>query len=188
MPFGYFNVNPLELAILVTLGVMIPYLLTLQKAVRRVSPCNRTMEPWMVWLMLVPCVNVVWQFQIATQVPRSLGNEFRSRRWGDGSDYGRGIALTSCLVGIVGYVPVYGTTNFALRNHDYRVALIGFGIGGLMGLVQLALFIWFWIKVATYSRQLAQGAGYGDRDGGGRFLPGDRDRSGESSPDTGPQS
>jgi hypothetical protein len=51
-----------------TLGVMISYLLTLEVALRRVSPGNRTMAPGMVWLMLVPCINDRWQFQIATEV------------------------------------------------------------------------------------------------------------------------
>jgi CHAT domain-containing protein len=76
MPFGLISVNPGETAVLlVTLAVEILYLLALQKALHRVSPPNRTMKPGMVWLMLVPCVNFVWQFQIATQVPKSLRNE-----------------------------------------------------------------------------------------------------------------
>ena len=68
------------------------YLLTLQKALRGISPLSRTMKPGMVWFMLVPCVNFVWQFQIDSQVPKSLRNEFPARGQDDRSDYGRGIA------------------------------------------------------------------------------------------------
>src|SRR5260370_41578500 len=90
--------------VLVVLVIAIFYLLTLQKALSRVSPHNRTMQPGMVWLMLIPCVNIVWQFFIAIRVPESLLNEFRERGRDDGSDYGKSIALTQAILGIASSV------------------------------------------------------------------------------------
>jgi hypothetical protein len=174
MPFGYFHINWGEIAfLLVALGIEILYLLTLQKALRRVSAPNRTMEPGMVWLMLVPCVNFVWQFHIATQVPKSLRNEFRARGQDDRSDYGRGIALTNCILTIIWLVIEYG------RNQ--RVALSDIGIALLIDSTYLVLFFWFWQKVAIYSRQLAQGGG---RDDGVGILPGGQAGSVAAPPDT----
>src|SRR2546423_227574 len=84
-------------ALAVALVVMIFYLLTLQKALSRVAPHNRLMQPGHVWFMLVPCVNIVWQFFVAIRVPDSLRNEFRERGRDDGSDYGKSIALTQAI-------------------------------------------------------------------------------------------
>src|ERR1043166_8109214 len=93
-----------EAALAVTLGVLcvvaviaivvaIFYLLTLQKALNRVSPRNRLMEPGMVWLSLIPLFNIVWAFFVAIRIPDSLRNEFLARRQDDGSDYGKTIGL-----------------------------------------------------------------------------------------------
>src|SRR6266852_353173 len=78
------------------------YLLTLQKALSRVSPRNRLMEPGMVWLMLIPCFNTIWQFFIVTRVAGSLRNEFRDRKRDDGSDYGKGFGLIYATLNVVG--------------------------------------------------------------------------------------
>ena len=53
------------------------------------------MEPGMVWLMLVPCVNIVWQFVIAIRVPESLRNEFRDRDQDDGPTMAKPLPLRS---------------------------------------------------------------------------------------------
>jgi hypothetical protein len=185
MPFGLLNLDLREAAfLLVTFGIMIPYLLTLETALRRVSPSNRTMEPGMVWLMLVPYVNFVWQFMVALRVPQSFRNEFRARSQDSGSDYGRGIALTGCILGVLGLVITYGPTTYALENTQEGIALITTGIALLMGFIQLALLVVFWIRVAGYSRQLAQAAAnsdehrqhFNERDNGARLSPTDRDR------------
>ena len=54
----------------VLLVPMIFYLLTLQKALNRCSPECRAMNPGMVWLMLIPLFNVVWQFFIVINLAK----------------------------------------------------------------------------------------------------------------------
>ena len=145
-------------ALAVGLIILVFYLLTLQKALSRVSPRNRLMEPGMVWLMLVPCVNIIWQFMIAINVPGSLRNEFRDRGRDDGSDYGKSIALTNCILGIVsGFI---GNVVTGMPKTE-RVGLLISGVGSLLGLV---LFIVFWVRIAGYSSQLAADDSYRQRD------------------------
>jgi hypothetical protein len=133
----------------VVLVIAIFYLLTLQKALSRVSQRNRLMEPGMVWLMLIPCVNIVWQFMIAVNVPGSLRNEFRDRGRDDGSDYGKSLALTQAILGIVSGV----VSNVLDTVPDLkRMGLVISAVGSLVGFV---LFILFWVKIANYSSQLA---------------------------------
>jgi hypothetical protein len=168
----------LIVVLLIVLVVAIFYLLTLQKALSRVSPRNRTMEPGMVWLMLIPCVNLVWQFFIAIRVPESLRNEFRARGRDDGSDYGKSIALTQAILGIVSSVISNGS-----RAAGSEAAPIGSCISGILSLIGLVLFITFWVKVANYSSQLARHDDYGD-DYGRPF--GDYDEGGRDAPRRGP--
>lgn len=49
-------------AVLVGLIVAIFYILTLSRALQKCSPQLRTMKPGMVWLLLIPLFNVLWQF------------------------------------------------------------------------------------------------------------------------------
>ncbi len=162
------------------LVVLITYLMTLSKALSRVSPHNRLMEPGQVWLMLVPCVNIVWQFFVAIRVPDSLKNEFRERGQDDGSDYGKSIALTNAILGLVGG----GISNVMSNNRGMEQ--LGLGVSVVLSLINLVLFIVFWVKIANYSNQLAMDEGYGDdlRRKFDRYDDGDRGGRGPSSPDT----
>jgi hypothetical protein len=108
------------------------------------------MEPGQVWLMLVPCWNIIWQFVVAVRVPESLRAEFVARGRDDGSDYGKGIALASCILGLVG-----GACGRGLQMSDPAGQDVGAMISGVVGIVNLILFIVFWSKIASYSRQLA---------------------------------
>ena len=156
--------------LIVALIVGIFYLLTLQKALNRVAPHNRLMEPGSVWLMLVPCVNVVWQFLIAIRVPDSLRNEFRERGQDDGSDYGKSIALTQAILGLIG-----APFNMMSSAGGERVALGANVIVLILSLVGLALFIVFWVRIANYSSRLAVDD-RGRRDWERRFDDDDDDR------------
>jgi hypothetical protein len=172
------------LILVVALVIAIFYLLTLQKALSRVAPRNRLMEPGLVWLMLIPCVNFVWQFFIAIQVPDSLRNEFRDRGRDDGTDYGKGIALGQAILGIVSAV----IGNAMGMTGDPQLALAGNAISGIMSLIGLILFIVFWVKIAGYSAQLAADGGYDrdrrDYDDDYDDDDRDRDRPRGGSPDT----
>jgi hypothetical protein len=140
----------LGVVVVAVLAIMICYLLTLQKALSRVAPHNRLMEPAYVWLMLIPCFNIIWQFFIATRVPGSLQNEFRERGRDDGSDYGKSIALTQAILGIVSSFISNGLSAAAPD-----LAQAGSCVSGIMSLIGLVLFIVFWVKIANYSSQLA---------------------------------
>lgn len=137
----------------VGLIVAILYLLTLQKALSRVPLRNRLMEPGLVWLLLIPCFNIIWQFFIAVRVPGSLQNEFRDRVRDDGSDYGKSIAMTNALLGIAGGF----ISSFLSRSRD--TAQVGLYISGGLSIINLVLFIIFWVKIAGYSNQLAMEEG-----------------------------
>jgi hypothetical protein len=140
--------------LIATLVVAVFYLLTLQKALSRVAPHNRLMEPGLVWLSLIPLVGLVWSFFIATRVPDSLRKEFRERGNDDLSDYGKRIGLANAILGVV--LSAANVLSSIAPSVWWGFILIP------VGLVSLVLFIIFWVRIAGYSRELAMPRDYGD--------------------------
>jgi hypothetical protein len=142
------------LAIYLTIAIF--YLLTLQKALNRVSARNRLMEPGMVWLMLVPLFNEVWQFFVAIRLPDSLKAEFQERNRDDGSNYGKTIALTRACIAIANIFLSIGANILTLALNEPEMSLAMSIPANILGLVNLVLFIVFWVKIANYSRMLTE--------------------------------
>ncbi len=122
------------------------YCRTLSVALRQCRPVNRTMEPGMAYLNLIPLFHLVWQFIAVIRVAESLKNEFYDRGWDDREDFGRGIGMNFAGLSVGGLVPY---------------------IGGLFGLAALVCFVIHWVKIAGYNRELAAddgSRGYDDYD------------------------
>jgi hypothetical protein len=125
------------------LVIAIFFLLTLSKALSRCRPANRTMEPGMVWLNFVPLLSLVWEFITVIRVAESLKNEYYDRGWDDRGDFGKNLGLATCILNLLGIVPF---------------------IGGLFSLAGLVCFVIYWVKVAGYSKELAERGGDYDDD------------------------
>lgn len=147
----------LGVVLIVVLVIYVFYLLTLHRALAKVSARNRMMEPGQVWLMFVPCLNLIWQFMIATNVPGSLKKEFSERGRDDGSDYGRTLGLTQAILSVI--ATAISQASNAIPEPE--MAMIIVGVTGILQLAAFVMFIMFWIKIAGYSAQL-------DQDDGGR--------------------
>jgi hypothetical protein len=139
---GAFGLGGQELILLgILAGVLLPtfiaticFLLTLQKCLKRIHPRNRTMQPAMVWLNLVPCLNLVWGFITVIRIAESLDNEFYDQgkeKWGD--DYGKSIGITYMVAILVTNVPYVGCLALPLW---------------------LVFWVMYWVRIAEYSRQL----------------------------------
>ena len=102
------------------------YLLTLQKALNRCSPECRAMNPGMVWLMLIPFFNIVWQFIIVLNMAKSLGRGIPEAR----------------------HTPRTPTRAKPLAWSCASRYL-------LCGLIGLVCWIIYWVKIAGYSSKLA---------------------------------
>ncbi len=134
--------------------IYIFYCLTLYRALSRVAPENRSMEPALAWLYLVPCVQLVWQFFIVTRVPDSLKREFQFRRRDDGSDYGKTIGVTQAVLNVVN-IPLSWVGSIVNQQGAPEISLIFSGLSLVLSLVAFILFIIFWVKIAGYSGMLA---------------------------------
>ena len=90
--------------VIAALVIYIFFLITLQTALNRCRPRNRTMEPGMVWLMFVPLFNLVWQFLMVSKIGDSLKHEFEDRDMDDRSDYGKTVGLWWAATSVIGIV------------------------------------------------------------------------------------
>jgi len=118
------------------LAIGIVYIAFLSGVLRKCSPASRTMEPGMVWLLLVPLLNVIWNFLVVTALARSLGNEFRLRNIPtDNPEPGKSIGIAMCVCGACSIIPI---------------------VNIIAALPNLILWIMYWVKMAEYARCLDQ--------------------------------
>jgi Domain of unknown function (DUF4328) len=118
----------------VAIVVIVLYILTLSRALNKCSAAARTIQPGTLWLLLVPFVNLVWNFIVVLGMAKSLGNEFRARNAHQVEpEPGKsiGIAMAACAACAV--IPVVGIA---------------------AGLAYLVLWILYWVKMAEFSRKL----------------------------------
>jgi len=103
------------------------------------------MEPGHVWFNLIPFFSVVWIFITVNRVADSLADEFDDRRMRADGDFGRNQGVTYNVMFLLGMIPY---------------------IGGIFSLIGLIMWILYWIKIAGYSRRLAESAAgnYDDND------------------------
>lgn len=117
---------------LIFLVIEILYLVTLFGTLQAVAPQNRRMEPGLVFLLIIPLFNWIWNFFVVIKIRDSLQAEYAARNLqGDGFGYGVGMAM-SILV-ICSIIPLLGI---------------------LAALAGLICWIIYWVKMAGYKRTL----------------------------------
>ncbi|MFZ0301610.1 MAG: hypothetical protein WAL75_02950 [Terracidiphilus sp.] len=110
------------------------YLLTLQNALGKCPPVSRTMDPAMVWLLLIPLFHLIWHFFVVMALAKSIGNEYRRRGIPCPDPLpGQSIGIAMCICGCFSIIPI---------------------INFLAGPAELVLWIMYWVKIAEFSRLL----------------------------------
>lgn len=122
---------------LIGLVIGILYMITLFNVLNAVAPANRKLEPGLVFLLLIPLFNLIWNFIVVGKLRDSLQAEYAARDLqGDGFAYGVGLAMS--ILAICSIIPILGVLS----------ALAGF-----------ICWIIFWVKMAGYRKTLMASAG-----------------------------
>jgi hypothetical protein len=121
-------------SVIISIVVGIFYCLTLQRALSRCSPQNRTLSPGLVWLYLIPIFNLVWHFFIVINLSKSLHAEFVSRNIVEEANPGQGVGLATCILNLTSWIPYLG----------YITGIAGF-----------VCWIIYWVKIAGFSNKIA---------------------------------
>jgi hypothetical protein len=119
------------LLFLLVLAFWVVWISSLSGVLRKCSPGSRTMQPDMVWLLLIPVVNLVFIFVVVNALAASLGNELKLRNLlTNERQPGKRIGIAMAVSGIC-----------------------SFFIPGVI-LAHLILWIVYWVKIAGIARQL----------------------------------
>jgi hypothetical protein len=126
---------------LVVIGFIafVAFLAAADRAIKRVEPENRRIDPGMIWLNLIPLFNLLWMVVTIERLGESIRNEFISRgRHKNSESYGK----TSGLAFMI---------------------LFGIGLPFALGETPCVLLFWFfafiywivyWVQISGYARRL----------------------------------
>lgn len=93
--------------------------------VKRIPAEHRQIEPGMVWLLMIPCFSLIWNFFVFPKIAKSFQSYFNSVNVMDVGDCAAQLSLIYCIVSITSFIPV---------------------IGGIMALAALVLLILVLVK------------------------------------------
>ena len=125
----------LLIPLVIGLVVAIFYILSLQKTLNKCAPENRAMQPGMIWLMLVPLVNLVWHFFVVINMAKSLGAEFQKRGMAEEPEPGKKLGMIMCILACCGIIPLLGV---------------------LCSIGALVCFVMYWLKMAEFGKKLGE--------------------------------
>jgi hypothetical protein len=124
---------------LISEAVALLFVLSLKKTIEKCSPASRAMDGGMLWLLMIPLVNIVVNFMVVTNMAKSLANEFRARGiQSPEAEPGKsvGMAFSICGAGLI------------------VLAFIAPGLESIGGLIYCVLFGFYWKKMNDFSRML----------------------------------
>jgi hypothetical protein len=61
-------------------------------------------DSWQVWLLMIPCWNIVWNFFVFPRLARSYQRLFQYYGVHDTGDSGAGLAMTYCVLAALGVI------------------------------------------------------------------------------------
>jgi hypothetical protein len=132
----------LGIAVLISLVIQVFYLVTVYNTMKLVSPENRHMSPGMVWISIIPVVNLIWDFYMVSNVASSISDELRARGIEHSEERpGYSVGTAWCICAIIRVIPFFGF------------------IGTLAGLAALVCWIIHWVKIYNCKTKLEQHTG-----------------------------
>ncbi len=121
---------------LVALAVAIFVIYLLYSCYARLPQEYQPMAPGLVWLLLIPLFNIVWQFFVVLRLSKAYQTYFAAQNRTDVGDCGYMIGLIALICGLLGWIPVLGI---------------------LAGIAGLVLWIVYLVKVVGLRNQIAPG-------------------------------
>jgi hypothetical protein len=119
---------------MVVFGLTVLFYLTLHRCLNQIKRSNRDLEPPMVWLNLVPLLNLVWTFVTVSRVGSSLRKEFGYREWKtEGERFGVTMGTAYGTLLVMSHIPCMGL---------------------LFVIPMFVTMVIYWMQIAGYSGRL----------------------------------
>ena len=111
-------IGVISVAVIVGLAIGVLICLFLSNCLSAVPEEHRKQNTGMVWLLLIPCFNLVWNFFVYPKIAESFQSYFESTGRTDLGDCSRGLAMWYCILAVVsvplGMIPLIGLINCLL--------------------------------------------------------------------------
>ena len=141
----FYGLGSVEIGIIffILLLVLAPYiifLVMLSRTIRLCAPHNRTIEPGLVWLVLIPLFGTIWYFIVVGRVADTIAAECRQRNIPlDEQRPAYNVGLAFCILACCTWIPL---------------------IGGLCSIAGLICWIVYWVRIVRYKNILEQAQNY----------------------------
>lgn len=132
------NVQLLVISLIIGTIINAFFCLTLYKTLKLIKPENRQLQPFMIWLLLIPLVNLFINFIVVIRMAASITNELVSRDYEVDENPGFAVGIAYAVLAVVANIPM------------------PFSILGVIGIVGLILFIQYWMKINWYRKVLLE--------------------------------
>jgi hypothetical protein len=135
-------VSPFLYLLSLGLGIAINVLfcLTLIKTLSYIRESNRTISPALVWLLLIPGFNTLWNFFVVARLSQSIRKELESRDF----------EVSGSPTLIIGLIYSFLSALVLFISPDMlKEQSIGLGI---FGLAVIIAFVQYWTKVNWYKK------------------------------------
>ena len=90
------------LLVLIALAIGILICWFLMTCFQRIPPQHRKQQPALVWLLLIPCFNLVWNFFVYPKLAESFKAHFDAAGPTDVGDCGQPLAMWYCILSVAG--------------------------------------------------------------------------------------
>lgn len=92
------------LVVMLAINALVCWLVS--SCLARLPAEHRKMEPGQVWLLMIPCFSIVWNFFVFQRVPESFQSYFQSVGRSDRGDCGKSLGLWYAITVVVAMVPL----------------------------------------------------------------------------------
>lgn len=103
---GFIMFAMILLLIVFAINVLIIFIL--YNAFKVVPLRHQKIEAGLIWLLLIPCFPLVWNFFVFIRVPRSFQSYFQEKGYTGAGDCGESLGLTYSILTACGMIPYLG--------------------------------------------------------------------------------
>ena len=96
-------VGLITLVVVLAIKALVCYLLSL--CISRVPEQFQLIEPWQVWLLMIPCFDLYWNFVVFAKIPQSFQAYFASIGEPRNGDCGQQLGFWLAICGVAGIIP-----------------------------------------------------------------------------------
>ena len=137
---------PFGIAALIKLTILILFCRTQVKTLSLIEPENKTIQPWLIWLLVI--FENILSFFVVIGMSKSISNELRSRNFEEEKNSALTPGLLYAVLGLVSFLIL------ALEFNGVTIPSSLTALIAVIGFSQIFFMVQYWTKIAWYKKIL----------------------------------